>query len=65
MGVIIKGALAAGLSEDYIENTLRKVPTYKPPESILRMRKARGELSDHKEVTIEELARHTEDDDIW
>ena len=65
MGVIIKGALAAGLKQDYIDNVLRKFPTYKPPECILQMRKRRGQLRDHPEVTMEELAKHKEDDDTW
>lgn len=64
MGVIVKGATAAGLKEEWIEK-LRAIETYSPPGFIRRLREGRGRLEDHPEVTAEELAAHRGPDDAW
>ena len=56
-----EGAKAAGLKPEYVEK-LRRIPTYSPPGHILKMREARGDLSDHPEITMDELAKHKSDD---
>ncbi len=64
MGVLIKGAESAGLKPDYIEK-LKQLPTYTPPDFVLKMRENRKALSEYEAVTIEELAKHKSEDDIW
>ena len=44
---------------------LEDLPTYSPPEWVLRVRSHRPKMSDLPPVTVEELARHKEDGDAW
>ncbi len=64
MGVLIKGAKAAGLKPEYVDK-LKAMPTYNPPEFLIEMREGRGQLSDYKAISLEELSRHTKVEDNW
>ena len=65
LGVLVKGAKQAGLDPDYIDK-LSKRPVYQPDEVTLQARKERPDPDSLKEITVEELAKHKDDDDeIW
>ncbi len=57
LGIILRGARAAGLRRSYLED-LEAHPTYSPPGWVRQLREERPKrLSDLPEVTVEELAR--------
>ena len=44
---------------------LEEHPTYSPPEWVLKVRRSRPKLEELPPVTVEELAKHKEDEDSW
>ncbi len=62
--VLYPGARRAGLKKNYLEK-LEKQPFYTPPDWVLELRKKRPKLSDLQPITLEELAQHKDDDNMW
>ena len=60
----LEGARQAGLNYEYIMK-LASHPTYQPPQWILDARKDRPNPDDLPEVTVEELAKHKGQGDLW
>ena len=59
------GAKEAGLKESYISK-LEKIETHKAPDWVLELRKKHiPKIQDLPEVTLAELAKHTETGDVW
>ena len=44
---------------------LRNTPYYTPPEKVLAMRRRRRRMEEYPEVTLDELHKHKEGDDVW
>ena len=65
LGVLVKGAKAAGLNEAYIQK-LSEHKVYEPSEETLAMRKALPDPESLRPYTVEELAQHGVDSkDGW
>ena len=60
LGILVKGATAAGLNEDYIKN-LSQHEVYQPSDETLAARSALPEPQNLKQVSVEELAEHGAD----
>ncbi len=64
LSIILEGARRERLKEEYLR-MLEEHPTYSPPEWVLKVRRSRPNLEEFPPVTVEELAKHKEDEDSW
>ena len=64
--VILSGAKSIGLKPEYIKK-LEAIETYKPNEAVLeaRAKYVPKDFSGLREITVDELAQHKEDGDVW
>ena len=60
---LFKGAVKSGLKEEYVDK-LRSQKTFVSPEWVLEERQKYPKPNELREVTVEELQRHSKEE-IW